>query len=217
MRQVKVRLTPRIGTMIDKLMKRDRASESQVVTHAIDWADTWGLKYSDEDMWELSLDLDDAVGAKLAKLAQDWNESEDQIVSEAIEEYADHCAAEDDALWGSWIGVTIVGERDPYERDAKFGAPLDRALQKYGIGEVGGAGSMITRDGKGAYSDLSLSVYDVEGAVEFVRKKMRRLGAPKGSCIRFRRNGEFVSLPIHARDSVASKQQQAEGITAANA
>lgn len=85
------------------------------------------------------------------------------------------------------VVAKILDAIDPFERGEKYDDPLDEVLQERSLGEVTGGGSQLSSDFEVAYVDLEIHLADLDGALELTRQTLRKLGAPKGSELRFAR------------------------------
>jgi hypothetical protein len=96
-----------------------------------------------------------------------------------------------------FVFAKIQDNVGPIERGTKYEDPLEAALAKAKLGEVTGGGSSLNKDGTIAWVGVDIELVNLEAALEFTKKKLRELGAPKGSVLEFKRNGKNVSVPIH--------------------
>ncbi len=85
----------------------------------------------------------------------------------------------------------------PLQRGTKYEDPLNRALIEAGLGAVTGGGSVQGTDGSIEWISLDMRLCDLDGALEFVRAKLRALGAPKGSVLKFREASGVATVSIH--------------------
>ena len=65
------------------------------------------------------------------------------------------------------------------------------------LGEVTGGGTQMDKDKKIEWVGIDIQLADLDDAVEFVRLRLRELGAPEGSVLEFTRADQKVTLPIH--------------------
>ena len=84
----------------------------------------------------------------------------------------------------------------PMERSDKYAKPLDEALQSRGFGCVTGGGTQMSADNTVAWFGLDLELSNLEEALEFTRKQLRKLGAPRGSVLEYRIGEQRMSLEI---------------------
>ena len=82
-----------------------------------------------------------------------------------------------------FLYVKIPAAIMPLERGEQFEDPLADALQRAGVGEVTGGGSMMRSDGTIDYVGIDVDVTDVKRAVQIIREVMQQQGAPEGTVI----------------------------------
>jgi len=97
-----------------------------------------------------------------------------------------------------FVSVHIPEALDPEMREAKYGDPLNEALQEEGYGEVTGGGTLLTKAKPGKKQhiesiDLDVELTDLERGIPFLKKTLVALGAPKTSTLSFERNGKDVT------------------------
>lgn len=85
----------------------------------------------------------------------------------------------------------------PLERGTKYEDPLDAALRAAKLGEVTGGGSMLTKEKTIEWIGVDIELVNLTDALVLTKKKLRELGAPKGSMLEFERDGKQFSIPIH--------------------
>jgi len=85
----------------------------------------------------------------------------------------------------------------PMERGEKYEDPLNEMLHEQHIGEITGGGTMQRKDGSIEYVGVDIELMNLDSALEATRAKLRELGAPKGSALEFRRDGQDVVVAIH--------------------
>lgn len=90
----------------------------------------------------------------------------------------------------------IVDPIMPIERGDKYEDPLTEALQERGFGECTGGGTMLNAQRQIAHVDLEIMLSDLDGALNFTKETLHKLGAPKGSELQFERNGVEGKIPI---------------------
>ncbi len=84
----------------------------------------------------------------------------------------------------------------PLQRGIKYEDPLDRALTNAQLGRVTGGGSVQGLDGAIEWISLDLELVDMDESVDFVRSKLRALGAPSGSVLKFKRGENVTTVQI---------------------
>jgi hypothetical protein len=87
----------------------------------------------------------------------------------------------------------ILDNVEPIARGEKYEDPLTAVLQERSLGEVTGGGSQLNAKFEVSYVDIEISLADLEGALELTKQTLRKLGAPKGSELRYARE---VVVPI---------------------
>jgi hypothetical protein len=96
-----------------------------------------------------------------------------------------------------FVFAKIQDKVGPVERGVKYANPLDAALKTARLGEVTGGGSMLKKDKSIDWIGVDIELINLSDALEFTKKKLRELGAPKGSVLEFERGGKNVVEPIH--------------------
>ena len=96
-----------------------------------------------------------------------------------------------------FVFARIMDPIMPIERGDKYEDPLLDSLEERGLGEVTGGGTQLDKDNKIEWVGIDMQLADLDGAIEFVRRRLRELGAPAGSVLEFKRDGQKVTLPIH--------------------
>ncbi|MDC7718912.1 hypothetical protein PQU95_17050 [Vogesella sp. DC21W] len=96
----------------------------------------------------------------------------------------------------TFVFVKITESIMPLQRGEKYEDPLDEALKKAGLGEVTGAGSMLTKEKTVEWIGLDVELTDPVTGIPFLRKKLTELGAPAGSVLEYERNGETLQVPV---------------------
>jgi len=100
-----------------------------------------------------------------------------------------------------FVYVRMPVDMPPTERGRKFEDPLDEALQAAGLGEVSGGGSEMGRkgpDGRQSVVAIGIDVDLTNGqkGVPFLKQRLIRLGAPKGTVLQFELAGVDVEEPL---------------------
>ncbi len=91
----------------------------------------------------------------------------------------------------------------PDTRGGLFEDPLTEALQKSGLGEVTGAGTLQTASGEIEYCGIDIDMFDVEKAPEFICRFLISRGAPKGSMLEYKLGEKDIVLPFGAAEGLA--------------
>jgi hypothetical protein len=85
----------------------------------------------------------------------------------------------------------------PVERGEKYEDPLDAMLREKKLGEVTGGGTMQRKDKSIEYVGIDIELVNLGSALDATKEKLRELGAPNGSVLEFKLNGQQTSTPIH--------------------
>lgn len=96
----------------------------------------------------------------------------------------------------TFVFVRITESIMPIPRGEKYEDPLDEALKKAGLGQVTGAGSMMSKEKTVEWVGLDIELTDTMKGIPFLRKKLTELGAPKGSVLEYELNGEKLQVPV---------------------
>jgi hypothetical protein len=94
-----------------------------------------------------------------------------------------------------FVFARITDPIPPLERGEKYEDPLDDALKSRGLGEVTGGGSSLD-GGKIEWIGVDLELKNLDDALIFARDTLRRLGAPAGSVLEYKRDEKDLTLPI---------------------
>jgi len=81
-------------------------------------------------------------------------------------------------------------------RQRKYQHPLHSALMLAHLGHVTGGGSVQGTDGTIQWISIEMRLRDLDGALHFACAKLRELGAPAHSTVKFERNGRHITQPI---------------------
>ena len=100
-----------------------------------------------------------------------------------------------------YLYLKIPEALDPLERGKKYGRPIGEILSCKGLGEVTGGGSMMRKGGKVDFVGLDIVTEDPPGAIAAVKKKLREIGAPKGTVILQDDDGQEIETMIWEEDS----------------
>lgn len=71
----------------------------------------------------------------------------------------------------------------PIARGEKYEDPLQRFLERNGLGDVTGGGSALAADGQIEYVGIDVNVYDPDKAIPLIAAALRDLGVPRGTSI----------------------------------
>src|SRR5439155_990608 len=91
----------------------------------------------------------------------------------------------------------------PIDRGTRYEDPLQAALGTRALGGVTGGGSALTREGEIAYVQLDLSVANVGAALDVAKQVLEQAGAPRGSELRFEREGQAMVVPFGTSEALA--------------
>jgi len=81
-------------------------------------------------------------------------------------------------------------------RQRKYQNPLHSALMLAHLGHVTGGGSVQGTDGTIQWISIDMRLRDLDGSLHFACAKLRELGAPASSTVKFERNGKPVTQSI---------------------
>jgi hypothetical protein len=95
-----------------------------------------------------------------------------------------------------FVFVQIMDQLPPKERDAKYEVPVDAALKKERVGEVTGAGTSMSREGRILWIGLDVELVDVDRGLPVLLTALRQAGAPTGSKVSYEQGGKKVELPV---------------------
>ncbi len=96
-----------------------------------------------------------------------------------------------------FVFAKIQDRVQPIERGTKYEDPLDAALKQAKFGEVTGGGSSLTKENTIDWVGVDIELVNLTDALAFTKKKLRELGAPKGSVLEFEKDGKECSTPIY--------------------
>jgi hypothetical protein len=91
----------------------------------------------------------------------------------------------------------------PLDRGERYEDPLAEALEKSGVGEITGGGSLQSENGEIEYCGIDIDLFEVAKGVPFVCDFLAKCGAPKGSKLQYEHNGEKVEVPFGTREGLA--------------
>jgi hypothetical protein len=104
-------------------------------------------------------------------------------------------------------GVDVVAQLwehiEPYARGDRYEDPLQKYLVAEGIGVVTGGGTQLRQDGSIEFVNVDLSIRNIGQNVPKVAAELTRLGAPKGSELRYEIDGIEQVLPFGRLECVA--------------
>jgi hypothetical protein len=95
------------------------------------------------------------------------------------------------------VFAKISDDISPTERTSRYEEPLDQDLRDRGLGSVTGGGTMLNKQGDTMWVGLDIELVNLDSALEFTRNRLRELGAPPGSLIEYRIDGQTHSLDIN--------------------
>ncbi|MBS2017266.1 MAG: hypothetical protein JST00_30565 [Deltaproteobacteria bacterium] len=91
----------------------------------------------------------------------------------------------------------------PVDRGERYEDPLSEVLEKEGVAEVTGGGTMQASNGEIEYCGIDLVLHDVDRAVPIVCEVLSELGAPKGSALEYSIGKKRVSVPFGILEGLA--------------
>ena len=95
-----------------------------------------------------------------------------------------------------FVFAKILDPVGPIDRASKYEEPLQAALERQGVGEITGGGTMQNADGTIQYIGVDILLDDLDVSLELVHSTLQSLGAPAGSELSFHRGGSPVTLPV---------------------
>ena len=98
------------------------------------------------------------------------------------------------------VFAKIIDAVGPVDRALKYEDPLQGVLEREGVGEITGGGTMQNKDGTIQYVGVDIMLDDLEAALELTRSTLQSLGAPAGSELSFQRDGSRIVLAILPTD-----------------
>lgn len=96
-----------------------------------------------------------------------------------------------------FVFARIMDTVDPLKRGEKYEDPLQAVLEHKGLGEITGGGTQMNKDKRIEWIGIDMQIANLDTALELVRQRLLELGAPKGSVLEFKRDGQELTLPIH--------------------
>src|SRR6266566_5302805 len=87
---------------------------------------------------------------------------------------------------GHFVFVKIAEPVGPMYRGDKYEEPLDHDLQAQGLGRVIGGGTQMDKNGAIEWVGIDIDLADLDRGIEFTRRRLRELGAPRGSVLEYR-------------------------------
>ncbi|WP_309381180.1 hypothetical protein [Cerasicoccus frondis] len=84
-----------------------------------------------------------------------------------------------------YISVTLNCRLQPLDRGDHFEDPLFDALEEAGLGEIDGGGTQMLANGEIDYCDIEVALTDLEKGIPFVIAELEKIGAPRGSRLRY--------------------------------
>lgn len=102
-----------------------------------------------------------------------------------------------------FVFVRIPEVIGPLERGDKYEDPLGEALVAAGVGATTGGGTSLSApDADGnrhvEWVGVDVELTDPERGIEICRRELRRLGAPVGTVLEFRRGDADETMDVHA-------------------
>jgi hypothetical protein len=140
-------------------------------------------------------------------------EEQGEPILDAIQRHPEWLRADESSKPGGTIVRAVEGDMDlgrfphvviariaehvePFDRVERYEMPLEDALFVRELGAITGGGSQLSQTGEISFVEIELSLADVNGALEVVRRVLEEAGAPSGSRLLFQRNGRDLELPV---------------------
>ena len=84
----------------------------------------------------------------------------------------------------------------PLDRGDRYEDPLAAALESHGFGEVTGGGSQLSQINEVEFAGIDIELTNLDDALALTRRVLEQCGAPRGSLLRYERDGEDLVLPF---------------------
>jgi len=94
------------------------------------------------------------------------------------------------------VSATILDPVLPIERGRKYEEPLGQTLEARELGVISGGGTQLDKGNSVQWVDIEIEVLDLDTALQIVRERLRELGAPPGSFLKYRNGDQYVTVPI---------------------
>ena len=92
---------------------------------------------------------------------------------------------------------------EPLNRGARYEDPLRDALSTRALGVVTGGGSQLTPDAEIGYVDVEIALADLDEALDVAKQVLEEAGAPVGSQLLYRDNGDDVARELGTQEGLA--------------
>jgi hypothetical protein len=107
-----------------------------------------------------------------------------------------------EAEYAHFVYAKIWEPIKPLDRGARYEDPLQDALERAGLGEVSGGGSLVDKSGGIQYVGVDIELASLD-ALAVVKDVLEAAGAPKGSELQFERDGAAVVIPFGVTEGIA--------------
>ncbi|HTH45943.1 MAG TPA: hypothetical protein VMB21_00395 [Candidatus Limnocylindria bacterium] len=97
---------------------------------------------------------------------------------------------------GCFVFAKIMDPIGPMARSEKYAEALERDLEAEGLGMVTGGGTQMRKDGSVEWVGIDLDLTDLDRGIEFTRRRLRELGAPRGSVLEYSLGEQRVTVEI---------------------
>ena len=94
------------------------------------------------------------------------------------------------------VRAKLVGDLAMRDLGEKFADPLYAALQEHGFGSITGGDGQQNAAGQMDWVSIDIRLVNLDDALAFTRRTLRRLGAPPGSEIEYTVDGQTFTHPI---------------------
>jgi hypothetical protein len=121
-------------------------------------------------------------------MTTDWEDDGRRAV---MQEFAEEAASEGN----HFFYVRIPGDIQPLEREERFEAPLEIALEESELGSITGGGSQLGEGTTVEYCGIDVVVSDRAQALALIRKVMQGVRCPPATVIE-EYVPEYAELPI---------------------
>lgn len=94
------------------------------------------------------------------------------------------------------VRAKLLGGVSLSELGEKFADPLYAALQERGFGDLTGGSAQHDEEGRLEWLSIDFRLVNLDGALQFTRRALQRLGAPPGSELEYTVAGQTFTQPI---------------------
>lgn len=101
-----------------------------------------------------------------------------------------------------FVFVKIPAAIEPLDRGDLFEDPLSEILEREGLGEVTGGGTLLSAPDENGERNIEscgidVDLYDLDKGLALLKTELRRLNIPLGTTLEFEVNGESCSVAVY--------------------